>query len=271
MTVGFRAFFVCDFDDGAANIGCCMLLTPPFAVALSKHRYITLLHELLQKLTEFAELGFPSHSGSLSFYNKHERDLQQLNFSLALSSFQSAVCLNFCTRSAASTNSTTTSIPIANHSNMAAATTSTPSLFSSVRVNVRLCGSVPRQDMETLSLTKSAPHVLRTLNGLNTSSYLAATNGSSDDCVRRDSSTLHTIGDTSNSTGSRPCSQLPNVQQSETLPIPSTMPQRRITPIEPPSWAVPASGEARLEVRWRLRLRDSFVRSIFHAPHDSFL
>lgn len=135
---------------------------------------------------------------------------------------------------------------------MATVAASSPSQLSSVRVNVRLCGSIPREEMETLSLTKCAPHVLRTLNGLNTSSYLAGTNGSSDDCVSMVSSTLHTIGDNTNNMGSHLCSQLSKVQESESLPVSSTMPQRRITPsFEPPSWAVPASGEARLEVRWQ--------------------
>lgn len=124
-------------------------------------------------------------------------------------------------------------------------TTASPSItspLSTVKVNVRLCGSIPRQELEALSLTKCAPNVLRSSHELNTSSYFAE-NGSRE--VREvPHSTHHTIED---DMALQLCSQLCDMhhRQQQQQVIAS---QRRVTPtFEAPTWAVPAQGEARLE------------------------
>ena len=125
--------------------------------------------------------------------------------------------------------------------------TLTSSPLTPVRVNVRLCGSVPRQEMNSLSLNsdQSAPPVMRTSNDLNKHS---ACSGSSESWDSLEGSTHHTIEDT-NSVAALLCSQLSNMQHHEQQPQAMQPLQRRISPtFEPPTWAVPATGESRLEV-----------------------
>ncbi|EEC46089.1 predicted protein [Phaeodactylum tricornutum CCAP 1055/1] len=117
------------------------------------------------------------------------------------------------------------------------ATTSTDVTMS---VNVRLCGSIPRRDMKLFgdgapvsrlaSLTSSC-------NRLNIGS-LAATNG----CKNEDStlSTTSTFNG-SDHTSLSPLNEHPNMRGILTE-------HQALTPLfEPPSWAVPAKGEAHLE------------------------
>jgi hypothetical protein len=87
--------------------------------------------------------------------------------------------------------------------------TSSSSHFTQVKVNVRLCGSIPRTEM---------------------------------DSVYRQQSQQQQNAD---SVAKQLCSQLSTFQQQQqhSLSAPTGLPT-----FEPPSWAVPASGEARLEV-----------------------
>jgi len=129
--------------------------------------------------------------------------------------------------------------------------TLTSSALTPVRVNVRLCGSVPRQEMSSLSLNgdQSAPSVMRTSNDLNKHSPSSdlKNNGSSESWDSLEGSTHHTIEDT-NCVAALLCSQLSNMQHHEEQPQAMQPLQRRITPtFEPPTWAVPATGESRLE------------------------
>jgi hypothetical protein len=117
----------------------------------------------------------------------------------------------------------------------------------SVKVNVRLCGSVPRQEMEALSLTKCAQLVLQSSHELHTSSYLAEHNASLHDLAGL-GSTVHTIED-KDSVASQVCSQLCNMQRQQQYSQPAFAEPRRVSPtFEAPTWAVPARGESRLEV-----------------------
>jgi hypothetical protein len=121
----------------------------------------------------------------------------------------------------------------------------------SVKVNVRLCGSIPRQEMEALSLTKCAPLVLRSSHELNTSSYMVELNASLHDLAGL-RSTVHTIED-KDCVASQLCSQLCNMQrqqqQQQQYSQPAFAEPRRVSPtFEAPTWAVPARGESRLEV-----------------------
>lgn len=130
--------------------------------------------------------------------------------------------------------------------------TLTSSPLTPVRVNVRLCGSVPRQEMSSLSLNsdQSAPPVMRTSNDLNKHSPSSdlKNNGSSESWDSLEGSTHHTIEDT-NCVAALLCSQLLNMQHHEEQPQAMQPLQRRISPtFEPPTWAVPATGESRLEV-----------------------
>jgi hypothetical protein len=128
--------------------------------------------------------------------------------------------------------------------------TSTP--LSPVTVNVRLCGSVPRQEMSLLSLNSNlgAPLVMLTSNDLNKQSSCSdlKNNVSSESLNSREGSTHDTIDDT-NCVAALLCSQLSNMQHHEEHPQAMQPLQRRISPtFEPPTWAVPATGESRLEV-----------------------
>lgn len=117
---------------------------------------------------------------------------------------------------------------------MATLAAPSPSAFSSVKVNVRLCGSVPRQELSELTITKPAPLSSRTLN---TNSYLAGKYGDSFN------STHHMIED--EKAAQQLCTQLSNIdeRQQHTGPLRPSLPE-----FEAPVWAVPASGESRLEV-----------------------
>jgi hypothetical protein len=96
--------------------------------------------------------------------------------------------------------------------------------LSQVKVNVRLCGSIPRQEMEALSL-------------------------------KQYHSRLHAAANTidSDSVADVLCSQLSLMQHQQQRQPQSSIPQQRLPPTyEPPSWAVPADGEARLEVSTKM-------------------
>ncbi|KAL3917131.1 MAG: hypothetical protein SGILL_004857 [Bacillariaceae sp.] len=92
-------------------------------------------------------------------------------------------------------------------------TTATP--FTHVRVNVRLCGSIPRTEMDNNA-----------------------------DSLKQQTTQYHSQPplETNDSIAQQLQSQLSNMQQQQ-APTAST----RLPTFEPPTWAVPASGEARLE------------------------
>jgi hypothetical protein len=107
---------------------------------------------------------------------------------------------------------------------MAALTASATLLLNPVKVNIRLCGSIPREEMGSFSVIKTTPFEL-------------------DDC-----SSPHTIESKNCNMESLLCSQLSKMQQQETHTIPLPALRQVSASFEAPSWAVPASGEARLEV-----------------------
>lgn len=101
-----------------------------------------------------------------------------------------------------------------------------PTPLSPVRVDVRLCGSIPRSAMSGLRGAPCNPLSDLTSSDLNTT--LATTNGSSSECSTLKPSVYHGVEAAHNPSMAR-------LVQSD-LPL-----------YEPPSWAVPARGEARLE------------------------
>lgn len=108
-------------------------------------------------------------------------------------------------------------------------TSATP--LSPVRVDVRLCGSIPRSAMADQLAVRGAPCPLSdlTLSDLN-ASHLAGTNGSSTLSKPSVYNGLSSIVAQNSSMARIPC------DLSQQAPL-----------YEPPSWAVPARGEARLE------------------------
>ncbi|CAB9520403.1 Protein phosphatase 1 regulatory subunit 8 [Seminavis robusta] len=107
--------------------------------------------------------------------------------------------------------------------------------LSPVRVDVRLCGSIPRSDMVTKLGLRGAPCPLSILTSADlNASQLAETNA----C---DSSTL-----LKSSISEGPVGRFVAAQQRPMARIQSDLgPPAPV--YEPPSWAVPARGEARLE------------------------
>lgn len=90
----------------------------------------------------------------------------------------------------------------------------TTSPFTQVKVNVRLCGSIPRTEMENAYLKQQHSQQQRLESNI----------------------------------AQQVCSQLSNFQQQQQYNEQQAAPSASRSPtFEPPSWAVPASGEARLE------------------------
>lgn len=117
-----------------------------------------------------------------------------------------------------------------------------------VKVNVRLCGSVPRDEIERLSLVSCAPLVLQSSSRqLNTSRSCLDRNNllpKTTDAVAQDSSRI----DKCDRVAAQLCSQLCDLQQHSLSSSSLMPPQRTVSPTyEAPGWAVPANGEARLE------------------------
>jgi hypothetical protein len=101
--------------------------------------------------------------------------------------------------------------------------TSSSSPFTQVKVNVRLCGSIPRTEMDALCLKQQQPQ----------------------QTVEMDRGTIlpTVVTNEADSVAQQLCSQLSTFQQHYPQSAPTRLPT-----FEPPSWAVPASGESRLEV-----------------------
>ena len=130
------------------------------------------------------------------------------------------------------------------------ATLSTPSsAFNSVKVNVRLCGSVPRKELETLSLTKCIPPSVLFSRTPNTNSYLKGRDDNSSSCDKIEES---------------PVGSQPNYTSHEERKLyRHALPRLALPEFEAPSWAVPATGESRLEVSTKSRRASSFFDGFF--------
>lgn len=117
-------------------------------------------------------------------------------------------------------------------------TLSSPSsAFGTVRVNVSLCGSVPRRELESLSLTSGRSSNVLSSRTLNTNSYLLEKNRDAPTSTQPKKSCI----------ASELCSYLSNMREDH---VHRTGPQRPSSlEFEAPSWAVPARGDSRLEVR----------------------
>lgn len=140
---------------------------------------------------------------------------------------------------------------------MATLTAPSSSAFNTVKVNVRLCGSVPRQELESLSLSKCVPQCVLSSRTLNTNSYLSGRDG--------DSSTSSHRKIEDEKMASQLSSQLSGVEQQNhyhyrNAPSPE---------FEAPAWAVPANGESRLEPITDTQMRQSSVdltaRAVFRV------
>lgn len=116
-----------------------------------------------------------------------------------------------------------------------------PSLTSAVRVNIRLCGSVPRDELESLSLGKrDSHHDLCPTESLNGEQFPSGSG--------------HCFDNAWDHTGRlsvQLSAKLSSVQSGQHLDSAGSLrfpPSHRTCPsFDPPSWAVPAQGEARLE------------------------
>jgi len=130
--------------------------------------------------------------------------------------------------------------------------------YTKVKVNVRLCGSIPRVDLSSLmqqeqqQLQGSPNRPQNTDSNSNSlpeipSSYLFKTK--EEDCVAQKlRSHLFTMQQQEQAQQTKE----PVRQPQHNFYSQGTTPSRRQSPTyEAPSWAVPASGEARLEVRMK--------------------
>lgn len=105
---------------------------------------------------------------------------------------------------------------------------------------MRLCGSVPRDEIEHLSLVNCGPLMLASLQSeLQSRSCMEH----SSPLQTRDSQDSMSI-DYDDRVGAQLCSQLWSLQQDQAMPFSSSIASPTY---EAPGWAVPASGEARLE------------------------
>lgn len=109
-----------------------------------------------------------------------------------------------------------------------------PAPISPVRVDVGLCGSIPRSAMANQLGLRGAPCPLSDLTSSDlNASRLAVANGSASECpTLSKSSSYHSLSGIV-------------AQNSSMARIQSDLSQQAL--YEPPSWAVPARGEARLE------------------------
>lgn len=116
---------------------------------------------------------------------------------------------------------------------MTLASSSVGSPLSPAKINVRLCGSVPRQEMVPISLSGCAPLVLQ--------SQMEMLTGKFDIPMRP--SPVHEIED-KDRVASQLCRQLANISENQSS---SSSTNANVPKFEAPAWAVPARGEARLE------------------------
>jgi len=129
--------------------------------------------------------------------------------------------------------------------------------YTNMKVNVRLCGSIPRVDLSPLMQQNQNQHPYKANNvtgSLNAcsllpeipASYSARTkeNGS---VAQQLCSQLHTIQQQQELSHHRKKEPINQAQHSNFHSQEATPPRRQSPTYEAPSWAVPASGEARLE------------------------
>jgi hypothetical protein len=134
------------------------------------------------------------------------------------------------------------------------------SSFNPVKVDVRLCGSVPRQELEALSLRKFTPQPNLPSRTPNTNPYL----------VERDGdfsfSSHHTIED--EKMAMQLSSQLSNQEEMHHYHYRNATSRPSLPEFEAPTWAVPAMGESRLEVSMELGpLHAFFSRSFRNSQY----
>lgn len=120
--------------------------------------------------------------------------------------------------------------------------------LSQVTVNVRLCGSIPRQEMESLTL-KQHHYQSSKLSDRHAAISLAV------NTIERDSA------------AGLLCSQLSIMQQQQHPQATSTLQSRSPPTYEPPTWAVPSRGEARLEVRTKEKMIIQYLSFGPFRPH----
>ena len=108
--------------------------------------------------------------------------------------------------------------------------------FGTVKVNVRLCGAVPRRELESLSLTNGLPANVLSSRTLNTHSYLTEKNRETTNLIQPKKSCI----------ASELGSFLSNMDDSPWHRSGHCRPGS--SDFEAPAWAVPAPGESRLEV-----------------------
>jgi len=110
--------------------------------------------------------------------------------------------------------------------------------ITTMSVDVRLCGSIPRRDMKDVP-SQGAPPSLKSLTSraklLSTASRLAEVNGCKSESTH---TTISLCDGLDGLIGHKNC--MKDVQQQPLVPV-----------LEPPSWATPAKGDARLEVSQR--------------------
>ena len=137
--------------------------------------------------------------------------------------------------------------------------------LSPVRVDVRLCGSIPRRDITEQLVHRGAPCPLGDL----TSSDLNASGANSSSSERpthlKAASAFDGLADL--------VSQHPSMAR---IRCDSAAPPQQLPVFEPPSWAVPAQGEARLEVCLALAICYAcscvlFRTSRTHSFHSSIV
>jgi len=106
--------------------------------------------------------------------------------------------------------------------------------ITTMSVDVRLCGSIPRRDMKDVP-SQGAPPSLKSLTSraklLSTASRLAEVNGCKSESTH---TTISLCDGLDGLIGHKNC--MKDVQQQRLVPV-----------LEPPSWATPAKGDARLE------------------------
>lgn len=102
------------------------------------------------------------------------------------------------------------------------------------RVDVRLCGSIPRKDITDQLVQRSALCPLSDLTSSDLNASFLAANGPSSDHLTHKALAFDGLTNIASHTS------MTRIQSDASSPAPV---------FEPPSWAVPAQGEARLEVR----------------------
>lgn len=145
-----------------------------------------------------------------------------------------------------------TNKPLIHNTVMTSAMTHCPPMVSvppQVKVNVRLCGSIPRQEMESLTLKQQQLQQNRPSDEVH-SQYMSSATSLKASSIR-DSMSLLTSALHQHQEAEEEGTRLGPLSSSSSFPPQHSVPaalNRKPPTFEAPSWAVPASGETRLEV-----------------------